>query len=178
MATIAKLKRKNGIAYRIQFMVNHKRYSKFFPANTNIEKVRAFKKKIESEIAEYRAGLLDRVPALDGNIVRRNKITIRELTIDLETRRKNDVDERTMKRNVLAMKNLMNCLGPDFLVCDLKGDNLEQFKNWRLESCDATKLGINSDLKNIRAMFNDAERRGIIVKNPLSKTHFFSLKNS
>ncbi|MFX1538552.1 MAG: tyrosine-type recombinase/integrase, partial [Promethearchaeota archaeon] len=173
MATLTKIKRRNGIAYRVQFMVNHKRYSKYFPANTHIEKVKAFKKKIESEIAEYRAGLLDRVPVLDGNIIRRNKLTIKELTMELEMRRRNDVDERTLKRNMLAMKNFMHCLGPDFLISGLRDDNLEQFKNWRLESCGATKLGINSDLKNIRAMLNDAEKRGLIVKNPFSKSHFF-----
>jgi integrase/recombinase XerC len=173
MATITKIKRKNGIAYRVQYMVNHRRYSQFFPVNSQIEKVRAFKKKIEAEIAEYRAGLSDKVPTLDGNIIRRDKITLMELTQELESRRRNDVDERTLKRNVLAMRNLMNCLGRDFLVSNLKSDHIEQFKNWRLESCGASKSGINSDLKNLRAMINDAKSRGLIAPNILLRFRFF-----
>ena len=173
MATITKIKKKNGLAYYVQFMVNYKRHSKYFTANTHYEKVLAFKKKIEAEIAEYRSGLSDKVPTLDGATFRRDKVTLREITNELESRRKNDVGERTLKRNLLAMKNFMYCLGPDFLICDLRNDHIEQFKNWRLESCGASKLGINSDLKNIRAMLNDAFERGLIVKNPISKFNFF-----
>jgi len=87
MATISKIKRKNGVSFRVQFMVNHKRYSRFFPANTNIEKVKAFKKKIEAEIAEYRAGLMERVPTLEGGLKRRDKITVLELTDELKEKR-------------------------------------------------------------------------------------------
>ncbi|MFW9941610.1 MAG: tyrosine recombinase XerC [Candidatus Thorarchaeota archaeon] len=173
MATITKIKKKNGLAYYVQFMVNHKRHSRYFPANTNHEKVLAFKKKIEAEIAEYRSGLSDKVPTLDGTTFRRDKVTLRELTNELESRRKNDVVERTLKRNVLAMRNFMSCLGSDLLICDLKNDHIEQFKKWRLESCGATKSGINSDLKNIRALLNDAFERGLIIKNPISKFGFF-----
>lgn len=173
MATITRVKRKGGFAYRVQYMVNHRRYSKFFPVNTHIEKVKAFKKRLEAEIAEYRDGLSDKIPILDGGIIRRNKITLRELTKELEHCRRNEVEERTLKRNLLAMKNFMNCLGPDFLAFDLKNEYLEQFKNWRFESCNASKLGINSDLKNIRAMLKDAERRGLISPNSYLKFRFF-----
>ncbi|MCH8128220.1 hypothetical protein IIC38_20080, partial [candidate division KSB1 bacterium] len=61
MATISTLKRKNGNAYRVQYMVNERRYSKYFPVNSDIEKVKAFKKRIEAQIAEYRSGLSDKI---------------------------------------------------------------------------------------------------------------------
>jgi site-specific recombinase XerD len=169
MATIVKIKRKNGMAYRVQYMVNHKRHSKFFSVNTPLEKVRAFKKRIEAEIAEYRSGLNDKVPILDGGVVRRGRITLRELTNELSERRRNDVDPRTIVRNVIAMKNLMECLGSDFMVRGMTQEHIEQFKNFRLNTGRATKRGVNKDLENIRTMLNDAERRGLITKNPIPK---------
>jgi len=174
MATIMKLKRGNGaFAYRVRYVVNHKRHSKYFPANTPIDKVKAFMKIIEAEIASYRAGLTDRVPSLDGGAIRRDKITLRELTNELAERRRNDVGERTIKRNMAAMRNLMSCLGSDSLVMELNEEKIEQFKNWRLEVYNSTKLGVNEDLKNIRTMLNEAERKGLIHKNPISKFEFF-----
>ena len=173
MATISTLKRKNGNAYRVQYMVNERRYSKYFPVNSDIEKVKAFKKRIEAQIAEYRSGLSDKVPILDGPEIRRDKITLRELTNELSRLRRNDVEEATLKRNICAMKNFMGCIGPDALVMSLHKAKIEQFKTWRIETCSATKSGINEDLKNIRTMLNEAVRRGLIHKNPVESFELF-----
>jgi len=173
MATLTKIKRQNGYAYRVQFSVNHKRVSKFFQVGTDIGKVRAFKKRIEAEIAEYRSGLVDRIPVLDGGLKRRDRITLRELTNELKERRRNDVGEQTLSRNILAMNNLMECLGPDVLVTELDVEKIEQFKNYRLETGKTSKEGVNKDLVNVRTMLNDAVKRGLIHKNPASKMSFF-----
>ena len=74
MATIIKIKRKSGIAYRVQYMINHKRHSRFFPVNTPFEKVKAFRKRIEAEVAEYRSGLTEQLPSIDGSSSRKNRI--------------------------------------------------------------------------------------------------------
>ena len=173
MATVIKIKRKNGLAYRVQYMVNHKRYSRFFPVNTPIEKVSAFRKRIEAEIAEYRSGLTEQMPSLDGSKFRKNRITLAELTEELKELRSNQVGERTLIRNVVAMKNIIKCFGPDFLVMDLDHKCVEKFKTFRLNSGKATKSGVNKDLQNLSAMLNDGEKRGLIPKNPIPKIEKF-----
>ncbi len=173
MATLTKIKRQNGYAYRVQFAVNHKRDSKFFQVGTDIGKVRAFKKRIEAEIAEYRSGLIDRIPVLDGGLKRRDRITLRELTSELKERRRNNVGEHTLSRNIIAMNNLMECLGPDTLVAELDLEKIEQFKNYRIQTGRTSKEGINKDCINIRTMLNESVKCGLIHKNPIPQMPFF-----
>jgi integrase/recombinase XerC len=173
MATISKIKRKDGTAYRVQFMINQKRHSQFFPVGTDFEKVKAFKKRIEAEIAEYRCGLTDRVPSLDGGLRRRDRITLAELTSELADRRRNDVAKTTLTRNLVAMNNLMECLGTDIPAMDLNLDRMEQFKKFRIETNRTSKEGINKDLVNIRTMLNDAVKRGLLHENPVRRMPLF-----
>lgn len=167
MATLIKIKRKNGTAYRVQYMANYIRYSKSFSVGTPIDTPRAFKKDIEAQIAKYRAGLTDRIPEIDGGLQRRDKITLKELTEELRERRRNDVDPLTLTRNMLAMRNFMGCLGQDFMVMKLTEDHIEQFKNFRLDSGTTSKEGVNKDLDNIKALLNYAVKRGLVDKNPV-----------
>ena len=60
---------------------------------------------------------------------RRDKITLTELTEEPKEKRKSDFVRETVARNVLAMNNLMECLGQDFLVSNLKLEHVEQFSN-------------------------------------------------
>jgi site-specific recombinase XerD len=173
MATLVKIKKKRGLAYRLQYTINHKRYSEYFPIGTDLEQVRAFKKRIEAEVAGYRSGLTDRVPTLDGGLKRRDRTTLQELTDILGEKRINKVDRTTLRRNLGAMRNFIECLGPDLLAVDLDVEKMEQFKNYRLDLGVTSKEGINKDLENIRTMLNDAANRGLIPENPVRKMPFF-----
>jgi len=173
MATLVKIKRKVGFAYRLQFTINYKRYGKTFPAGTPLDKVHLYKKRLELEIGEYEAGVKEHVPLLDGYEKNRDKITLQELTNELAELRRNSVDERTLKRNIIAMNNLMCCLGQDLPVMNLTIKHIEQFKSFRLDSGVTSKAGINKDLEHIRTMLNDAVRRGLIPENPVPRIERF-----
>ena len=184
MATLIKIKRKNGVAYRVQFFVNQKRHSKTWPLAKTREKQQLtrkqannFKKQIESEIENYKAGFVDYVPSIQSDNANREKLTLKELTIELKEKRKTDVEPCTIQRNVRAMNTLMNCLGPDFLVRNLSDNTIEQFKNYRLDSGSISKVGVNKDLVNIKTMLNDAANRGLIPENPIPKIQMFRINN-
>ncbi len=184
MATLIKIKRKNGVAYRVQFFVNQKRHSKTWPLAKTRDKQQLtrkqannFKKQIESEIENYKAGFVDYVPSIQSDNANREKLTLKELTIELKERRQGDVEPCTIQRNVRAMNTLMNCLGPDFLVRNLSDNTIEQFKNYRLDSGRISKVGVNKDLVNIKTMLNDAANRGLIPENPIPKIQMFRINN-
>ncbi len=87
MASVIRIKRRNGTAYRVQFYIEHKRYSKTFPVTKTKDKeklilrqARQFKKQIEVEIENYKAGLSDCVPMYTDGDTRQDKVTLRELT--------------------------------------------------------------------------------------------------
>ena len=183
MASLVKVKRDKGVSYRVQIYVDHKRYSKTFPVATTKEKaililkqVRQFKKKIEVEIENYKVGLTDCVPTLVNGETRRDKITLIELTEELKEKRKSDFVRTTVARNVLGMNNLMECLGQDVLVSNLKLEHVEQFRKYRIETGRTSKEGINKDLVNITTMLNDGVRRGLIAKNPVPQMPKFKVE--
>ncbi len=173
MATITKIKKKTGTAYRLQYMVNHKRYSVYYAVGANLDKIKAHKKRLEAEIAEYRAGMTDTIPGLDGSERKRERSTLAGLTADLAERRRQEVSPLTLKRNLSAMRILMDCVGPDLRVSALSRERIEQFKRFRLNECGATKKGINKDLVNIRTMLNYAVDLGLIHEAPIRKMPFF-----
>jgi len=173
MATLVKIKRKVGHAYRIQFTVNCNRQSQTFPVGTPLDKVRLYKQRLELQIAEFESGANDHIPLLDGFKKRRDKITLLELTEELAELRRHSVDERTLKRNLIAMKHLMNCHGQDFPVMQLTTRHIEQFKNKRIDSGKVRKAGVNNDLQSIQALLNDAVRRGLIPENPVQRIEKF-----
>jgi len=91
MASVIRIKRKNGIAYRVQFYIEHKRYSKTFPVTKTKDKeklilkqARQFKKQIEVEIENFKAGLSDCVPMYTDGETRQDKVTLLELTDELK----------------------------------------------------------------------------------------------
>ncbi len=173
---IKKIKCKSGTAYRIQYYKDLKRCSKTFPANTNFEKVKAFKKRLEMELAEYNAKLMENVPCLEKKAARRHKITLKGLYNDVAEYRKNDVCEQNLYRNKMALNNLMKCLTPDFQVMKLTNKDIEKFKNKRLESGATSKEGINKDLVNIRTVLNAGVKYGLIPKNPVEISFFTTEK--
>ena len=87
-----------------------------------------FTKRIEAEVAEYRSGLTEQVPSVDGNSFRKNRVTLQELNDELKKIRSKQVEERTLIRNLAAMKNLIKHLGADFLVMDLTMKSLNSLK--------------------------------------------------
>ena len=136
MASLIKIKRRSGIAYRVQFYIEHKRYSKTFPVTKTKDKeklilkqARQFKKQIEVEVENFKAGFSDCVPMYTDGETRQDKVILHELTDELKERRKNDFAPATVGRNVIAMKNLMECLGQSFLVVNLNLEHIDQFKN-------------------------------------------------
>ena len=184
MASLVKIKRKNGIAYRVQFFVDHKRYSKTFPMAKTREKqlltrrqATNFQKKVESEVENYKVGFVDHVPSAKSGNARRETLTLQELTNELRQKRENEVEPCTVQRNVRAMNNLMTCLGPDFLVKHLDDKLIERFKNHRLSLGTTSEAGVNKDLVNIRTMLNDAVRKELIPENPVPKMPLFRIKN-
>jgi len=183
MASVIKIKRRNGIAYRVQFYIERKRYSRTFPVTKTKDKeklilkqARQFKKQIEVEIENYRAGFTDCVPMYTDGETRQDKVTLQELTDELKERRKNDFAPGTVGRNVIAMRNLMECLGRNFLVSNLNLEHIDQFKNYRLETGRTSKEGVNKDLVNISTLLNDGVRRGLIPKNPIPRMPKFKVE--
>ena len=137
------------------------------------DKVELYKKRLELQIAEYETGVTDNVPLLYARVKNKDKITLIELTDELAELRRNAVDIRTLKRNIIAMNNLMSCLGQDLPVMNLTTKHIEQFKSFRLDSGVTSKAGINKDLEHIRTMLNDAVRRGLIAENPVPRIERF-----
>ena len=72
------------------------------------------------------------MPMYTDGETRQDKVTLLELTVELKERRKNDFTTGTVGRNVIAMRNLMACLGQSFLVSNLNLEHIDPFKNYRL----------------------------------------------
>ncbi len=94
MASFTKIKRRNGVAYRVQFFVDGERYSKTFPLAKTREKQLLtrkqainFKKQVESEVENYKAGFVDHVPSIRKDVSGRATLTLRELTNELKEKR-------------------------------------------------------------------------------------------
>jgi hypothetical protein len=84
-------------------------------------------KRSEADIALHKAGL--KRFGQNQNTVK--FITLQELTEQVLSTKQHEVAPETINRNRYSMQLLMEVLGQDFLVADLKPTHLDQFKQAR-----------------------------------------------
>jgi integrase/recombinase XerD len=164
--------RKIGQAYQLQFYLDGKRRYKYFPRGTPKSIALAEKKRLEADIALHKAG----VRRFSQTVDRIDFMTLGELTERLFEKRIGEISKETVQRNLYAMRVLMEIVGQDMPVSNLRPDHFDQFKKARYERAvneykrkdwdlDDYKIkrGINKDLINIRTVLRAAARKGIIT---------------
>jgi len=182
MAWIEKIGRDS---YRIQYYLNGKRKYLTLPVGTPKEIIQAMKKEIEAKVALHKAGIKKFVDERGNDA----SLTISEMSIKALESRIDEVSHDTQNRNQYAMRIFIASIGAEFLVADLKSSHLNQFKKSRLElkrreylakgkavDENQIKRGINKDLVNIKAIFNAAAQKGIILENQVPKFEFYRVE--
>ncbi len=159
------------VAYQIHYRFNGRTETEYYNAGVPEKIVLARKKEIEAGIAMHKAGLREWTPR--GRAARRGPemMTLLELAARVDEARRDDVSEYTRRRNAYGMKLLMECLGEDFLVKNLRSEHFDRFKHWRVEAAagrrdrNRTKRGVNHDLAEIRTVLWTAVKKRIIPES-------------
>jgi len=159
MATLRKIKLKSGTAHEIQYIINRKRQTKYFPPYIPFAVVQAEKKKIESEVILHKA----KIREIDNPYIT-EKLTLAEFGGWFYEKRKNDVAESTMERYLLAIKIFARVIGNDFMLAKITNEHIDLFKNKQLKN-DKTRAGINKDLVFLKHAFKYAKKYNLVTKN-------------
>lgn len=180
MASLRKLKN----TWQIKYYLDGRRVFKHFSPDTPKAVVMAEKKRIEANIALHKAG----IKPFSENNQRVDFITLRDLTEKVIEKKKNDVSDDTLKRNLYAMKVFMEIVGADMPIANLKDDHFDQFKKARYEKAeseyerkvwafheDKIKRGVNKDLVNIRAVLRAGANKGMVPYSMVPKSSFTRL---
>jgi site-specific recombinase XerD len=172
-------------SYRIKYYLNGKKIYKPIPAGTPKHMIQTIKKEIEVKIAWHKAG----IKKFTEEETRESILTIAEMTDKVLEIRKDEVSHETQYRNEYAMKIFIKVIGGDLSVADLQSAHINQFKKARLDlkrkeyetkhkpaDDNQIKRGINKDLVNIKAVFNAAAQKGVILENQVPKFEFYRVE--
>jgi integrase len=99
-----------------------------------------------------------------------------------DPRRRRKVSRSHLKRNALAMRIFTDAMGKDFVVAKLRPQHIEQFrlirhtdliakyerKGWSADE-ERIKRGINTELRNVRMLFNYAIEIGSLAEHSIPK---------
>lgn len=183
MASIEKI---GHNSYRIKYYLDGKTKYKGFPPGTPKHILQAVKKEIEAKVALHKAGIKKFVE--DGK-EQTGMLTLAEMTLRILEIRKDDVGRDTQYRNEYAMRSFIRIVGGELAVEDVSSTHINQFKKARLDlkrkesenkqkpvDENQIKRGINKDLVNIKAVFNAAAQKGIILISQVPKFEFYRVE--
>jgi len=172
-------------SYRIIYYLNGKKKTRSVPPGTPVKLVQSFKKEIEVKVALHKASIKKFVEDEDQE----KSLTLTEMASKILELRKDEVSEDTQYRNEYAMKIFIKVVGANLPVAELKDSHIAQFKKSRLElkkqeheskqkpvDENQIKRGINKDLVNIKAVFNAAAQKGIILESQVPNFEFYRVE--
>ena len=168
MATIIKIKRKHGTAYRVQYYYKSKRYYENFPEGIPLTIVTARKKELEAGIVLSKAKLKDFKPS---QTLKTALTTANFASWYYNIRSKEpDLAPSTLERYLYAIKAFTNTLGPDISLSEITTEKIEQFKTHQL-LIGKTQQGINKDLHHLKHPVKLLQEHGILNNQIIIKKY-------
>ena len=164
-----------GKGSRIQFYYHNVKYYRPLPAGIGEKDALAEKARIEAAIARDKAGLERFDP--EGEVRRRDLITIAEMFEEILEARRHEVTGETLQRFRYLCEVMVRVVGSNMPLKDMRPRDYDKFrtvryqmavdnykrKGWKLDE-NKIKVGVNKDLRIITTLFRCASRKGIIVK--------------
>lgn len=103
--------------------------------------------------------------------VEHKNITVRQVYKEYEAVRKNTVTENTIQRDQQTYNRYITDEFANLPIVDVTDDKLKEFINQRLEDIVPIKTDFNLFMTLITGIFQRAEDKEYIVKNPIHKIH-------
>ncbi len=167
---------KKGDGFRVQFYYRGRKYRRYLPAGLTLKDVHAEKTRIEAAIARDKAGIERFDPS--GENKRCDLLTLAEMFERLLAAKEHDVSLETWRRFQYLSKIMIQVIGANMPVKNIRLQDYDKFRTIRYEMAVANygqkgwkidenkiKTGVNKDMRIITTLFRSAAKKGIVDKD-------------